>query len=124
MATDTGCNFFYLIIACTFTHLKKKKQMNTTIQNIIDTVADVTGVPQELMASEDKTSDIVIARKLLVHFCIELGTPTITVSELIRKTSRCVRRLYSESLCDDKRTIYRIYQDKIKERLGKSLLVA
>lgn len=92
--------------------------MNSILQSILDAVSVVTEVSQELIVSENKRRDVVLARKLFVYFCYEYGFPTASVAQAANKTSRCVRRLYNERTGDEYRTIYRIYQDRIRTELG------
>lgn len=92
--------------------------MNAILQSIMDAVSDVTEVSQDLIISENKRRDVVLARKLFVFFCYEYGFPTTSVAQAASKTNRCVRRLYNETIGDDYKTIYRIFQDRIRTRLG------
>lgn len=92
--------------------------MNFLMQSILDTVAKITETPTEKILSNSKRRDYVLARKLFANFCIEYGFPTTAVAIQMHKTNRGIRRLYTESLSDDYRAIYRIFHEKIKTELG------
>lgn len=92
--------------------------MDFVMQSILDTVSKITEISSENILSNSKRQDYVLARKLFTNFCIEYGFSTTAVANQMHKTNRGIRRLYTESLSDDYRTIYRIFHEKIKTELG------
>lgn len=53
-----------------------------------------------------------------LYFSVTNTIATTSVAQAASKTNRCVRRLYNETIGDYYKTIYRIFQDRIRTRLG------
>lgn len=93
------------------------------MNNILDVVSSITEIAKDNIISKSKRQDYVLARKLFINFCIEYGFSTTALATALRKTSRGIRRLYTESLSDDSRKIYIIFREKIKTELRTKGLV-
>lgn len=88
--------------------------MIAEMQVIADAVAEVTEIQFSDIVSPSKREDVVIARKLFVHFAVERGLPTSMIAKEIRKTQSSVRVLNSK----DYRKIFDIFAQQIKTKLA------
>lgn len=88
--------------------------MIAEMQVIADVVAEVTEIQFSDIASASKREDVVIARKLFVHFAVERGLPTSMIAKEIRKTQSSVRVLNTK----DYRKIFDIFAQRIKTKLA------
>lgn len=84
------------------------------MQVIVDAVAEVTEIQFSDIASASKREDVVIARKLFVHFAVERGLPTSMIAKEIEKTQSSVRALNTK----DYRKIFDIFAQRIKTKLA------
>lgn len=83
------------------------------MQKIADAVTKVTEITFAEIASASKKEDVVLARKLFVHFAVAQGFPTSMIAKEICKTASAVRILNMK----DYRKIYEIFSTRIKEIL-------
>ena len=88
--------------------------MIAEMQVIADAVAEVTEIQLSDIASASKREDVVIARKLFVHFAVERGLPTSMIAKEIEKTQSSVRALNTK----DYRKIFDIFAQRIKTKLA------
>lgn len=88
--------------------------MIAEMQVIADAVAEVTEIQFSDIASASKREDVVIARKLFVHFAVERGLPTSMIAKEIEKTQSSVRALNTK----DYRKIFDIFAQRIKTKLA------
>lgn len=84
------------------------------LKQIADAVFKVTEIEFSEIASASKKEDVVIARKLFVHFSIKKGVPTSMIAKEIHKTVASVRILNTQ----DCRKIFDIFAQRIKEKLA------
>lgn len=67
------------------------------LNNILNVVSDVCEISTSDILSHSKRNDVVDARCIFVHFCMEYGLPTITIMRFLNRRRTCVISNYLQN---------------------------
>lgn len=85
------------------------------LKEILDIVSEITEIPTNLIASQDKKEAVVFAKKLFVVSTKKLGFPTSAISKTLNITPQAVRTLNNTK---DLRKIFAEYQKVIEQKIA------
>lgn len=67
------------------------------LKSILNVVSEVCEISSEDILSHSKRNDIVDARCIFVHFCMEYGLPTVTIMHFLNRRRTCVINNYLQN---------------------------
>jgi heterodisulfide reductase subunit B len=85
------------------------------LKEILDIVSELTEIPSNLIASQDKKEAVVFAKKLFVVATKKLGFPTSAISKTLNITPQAVRMLNNTK---DLRKIFSEYTKEIEKKIN------